>query len=122
MLLGKINLDPLDGEGRPKAITALLNHVQDTAPAGSYQPPQNAANAAHQGDPALDTAQFDETGPGNLRVDYVLPAKGLHAVDSGVIWPAPDSASGEAVVTASEHHLVWVDLDMSAAADARQNC
>lgn len=118
VMLGKFNLDPVDGEGRAGAITALLQHARDPLPQGAYQPPQHGANAAHRGDPALDTAQFDEAGPGNLRVDYVLPAKGLRVLDSGVLWPLPDSDLGKLVGLASDHRLVWVDLDLTPAEDA----
>ena len=36
---------------------------------------QGGANLGHEGDPALDTADFADGAPGNLRVDYVLPSK-----------------------------------------------
>ncbi|MBC9246775.1 endonuclease/exonuclease/phosphatase family protein [Paracoccus sp. 11-3] len=113
VLLGKINLDPVDGEGRPEALAALLNHAQDTAPKGAYQPTSTGANATHQGDPELDTAAFDVTGPGNLRVDYVLPDNGLTVLASGVLWPSPDTDLGKAVALASDHRLIWVDLNLA---------
>ena len=118
VLLGKVNLDPVDGDGRPEAVTALLRHAQDPGPRGAYQPAQTEANATHQGNPALDTAAFDAAGPGNLRVDYVLPGIGLTVQASGVVWPSPDTDLGKAVALASDHRLVWVDLDL---ADSNQN-
>lgn len=113
VLLGKINLDPVDGEGRPEALSALLNHAQDPMPKGSYQPAQTGANATHRGNPELDTAAFDAAGPGNLRVDYVLPGNGLTVQASGAVWPDPDTDLGQAVALASDHRLVWVDLDLA---------
>lgn len=64
----------------------------------------------HRGDPALDTAVFRDDGPGNLRVDYILPDRRLTVLDSGVLWPAPQNPLAEAVESASNHRLVWVDL------------
>ena len=110
VLIGNINLDMADGDGRTEALTALLDHAQDTEPRGAWQPPQSGANAMHRGDPALDTAVFRDDSPGNLRVDYVLPDRRLTVLDSGVLWPAPQNPLAEAVESASNHRLVWVDL------------
>lgn len=117
VLIGNLNLDPLDGEGRPEALQALLTHATDPRPRGSWQPPQTGANAHHRGDPALDTASFDERGPGNLRVDYVLPATSLDVVASGVLWPDPASPLAPIVEAASNHRLVWVDISWPAGGD-----
>lgn len=112
VLLGNLNVGPVDGEGRPEALTALLQVAQDPQPRGDWQPPQEGANATQRGDPALDTADWpDVDGPGNLRVDYVLPAQGLTVTDSGVLWPDPASDAGALVAEASRRRLVWVDLD-----------
>ena len=68
-------------------------------------------NRGQAGDPALDTADWrDDGGPGNLRVDYVLPSAGLAITGSGVFWPAPGAPLADAAVEASDHRLVWVDL------------
>ena len=51
---------------------------------------RTAATPGQTGDPALDTADWPEDGgPGNLRVDYVLPSAGLKVTGAGVFWPAP---------------------------------
>jgi len=44
-----------------------------------------------------------------MRVDYVLPARTLSVLGSGVFWPAEGSAE-HAWIDASDHRLVWVDL------------
>ena len=66
------------------------------------------ANARHRGDPAADTGAFGaDPGPGNMRVDYVLPSRGLPIEDGGVYWPAPGQ-TGADWIEASDHRLVWV--------------
>ncbi|WP_347137947.1 endonuclease/exonuclease/phosphatase family protein [Paracoccus sp. SSK6] len=116
VLAGNPNLDLADGDGRPQAMAALLAHAQDPQPKGAFQPEQAGVNAGHRGDPALDTVVYDPGGPGNLRVDYVWPAKGLRVTASGVLWPAPDDPLAPAVEVASNHRLVWVDIDLGSLA------
>ncbi|WP_199259203.1 endonuclease/exonuclease/phosphatase family protein [Paracoccus binzhouensis] len=112
VLAGNLNMDPMDSEGRPEALAAIMAHVTDPRPrSAGGAAAKGGVNAGHKGDPALDTGDWpDDKPPGNLRVDYVLPAKGLTVQDSGVFWPA-DGPLAEAVLTASAHRLVWVDLD-----------
>lgn len=118
VVLGDLNCDPQDGDARRQALLALLSHprVQDPQPQGrggdDASKRQFGQNARHQGASALDTADFDDTvgqGPGNLRVDYVLPARGLRVVRSGVFWPLAFEAGGK-LVGASDHRAVFVDL------------
>ena len=49
---------------------------------------QGGANAGQRGDPRFDTADFNDRVAGNLRVDYLLPSKGLPVCSGGVFWPA----------------------------------
>ncbi|MGG7566004.1 endonuclease/exonuclease/phosphatase family protein [Rhodovulum sp. DZ06] len=123
VVLGDLNADPEDGDGRHEGIGGLLAHprVQDPAPtspgARAAASEQGGANARQAGDPARDTADWrDAGGPGNLRVDYALPSDGLAIAGSGVFWPAPD-APGAGLVwgggrrpPSSDHRLVWVDI------------
>ncbi|MHA3916204.1 endonuclease/exonuclease/phosphatase family protein [Halovulum sp. GXIMD14793] len=113
VLLGNLNADPNDGDGRREAITMLLNHPRLTDPrpssTGAIEAATGPVNAAHQGDPALDTADWNDTGPGNLRVDYALPSRSLTTAASGVFWPADDEP-GYDWLDASDHRLVWVDI------------
>jgi hypothetical protein len=103
------------------AIDQLLDHPRITDPqptsAGAVEASalQGGANLAHEGDPALDTADFnDNPAPGNLRADYVLPSRDLRVLDAGVFWPVqadPLSAlTGVFPFPSSDHRLVWVDL------------
>ncbi len=112
---GDMNSDPLDGDSLPGAADQLLTAHRVIDPAQTSEGAVEAAavqggdNAVHEGDPALDTADFGEPVPGNLRVDYVLPSRPLGVVGGGVSWPvAADPLS--ALNGASDHHLVWVDL------------
>ena len=118
---GDLNADPHDGEARRGAIRALLAHprVQDPRPAsagGAEAAAQGGANAAHEGPPALDTADWrDRPGPGNLRVDYVLPSAGLEVTGAGVFWPPEGHPLARLVrggrePASSNHRLVWVDV------------
>ncbi|MEM1265880.1 MAG: endonuclease/exonuclease/phosphatase family protein [Pseudomonadota bacterium] len=118
IVLGDLNADPIDGDGRHEAIEALLTHreVQDPQPESAGALAAAAAdggrNARHLGDPAHDTADWnDDRGPGNLRADYVLPSAAFTVTGAGVFWPAPDQ-SGAELLDASDHRLVWVDLDI----------
>lgn len=120
VVLGAPNLDPVDGEGRRAAITALLAHprLQDPGPAspGAAASPQTGANAAQQGDPARDTTLWPAEGegntPGNLRADMILPDARVSVAASGVLWPAPGDPFAASVAAASGHRLVWVDLTL----------
>ncbi len=113
ILIGTANLDPADGDGRPDALTALLSdpRLSDPAPRGAGG--AAAADPAQKGDPALDTAAFPPPkGPGNLRVDYILPDASLPVIASGVLWPAPGEPGAADAATASRHRLVWVTVDV----------
>ncbi|SDL52518.1 endonuclease/exonuclease/phosphatase family protein [Paracoccus chinensis] len=115
VLMGDTNLDPVDGDGRREGIAALLDRVQDPRPKseGAALAPQDGANAVQKGDPALDTADWpDADGPGNLRVDVVLPSPDLTVTGSGVLWPAPGRPLADTVAAASRHRLAWVDLEL----------
>lgn len=116
VLLGDLNADPEDGDGRRAAIRALLGHPRLTDPRPGSAGGRAAADARHRGDPALDTAVWGgPRGPGNLRVDYALPSRELEVTGAGVFWPAPGDplrrlvGEGERIVS-SDHRLVWVDV------------
>jgi hypothetical protein len=111
VVLGNLNADPFDGAGLRQGIAGLLAHpvLQDPRPASRGG--AAAATAGQRGDSGLDTADWREDGgPGNLRVDYVLPSAGLEVAGAGVFWPLPGEPLAEAAATASDHRLVWVDL------------
>ena len=120
VIAGDMNADPADGESVPGAIRQLLEHPRiDTSatPAANggeaAAMTQGGANAGHAGNPRFDTADFSDTAPGNLRVDYVLPSANLGVVAAGVFWPM-DGRPGAALIDASDHRLVWTDVTLPA--------
>jgi Endonuclease/Exonuclease/phosphatase family len=122
VIMGDQNADPFDGDSVAGAAQQLLENPRvntsgtPTSPGGPEQAVlQGGANLTHRGDPAFDTADFvDVPGPGNLRVDYVLPSKNLRILDSGVFWPLSSDPLFRLVgvfpFPTSDHRLVWVDV------------
>ncbi|NNL18771.1 MAG: endonuclease/exonuclease/phosphatase family protein [Boseongicola sp.] len=119
VLAGISNLDPIDGDGRGNALSALLNHTLVTDPrpqslgAISATKSDQGVNTTHEGDPALDTVDWADAPdrPGNLRVTLALASSDLQVRDSGVLWPADATRSlSRDVRTASRHRLVWLDV------------
>lgn len=121
VVMGDLNNDPVDGDGDKAAIRTLLTHprVQDPRPRSEgARLADGRKSLLHAADPALDTADWreDANGPGNLRVDYVLPSTDLRVTGAGVFWPA-QGEEGAALVSmkgrrpaSSDHRLVWVDI------------
>ena len=143
VIAGDYNADPFDGDSYANAINQLLNHPRVNAAvtpesaggtaAATYPSNNGAANQSHDGDPRFDTADFSDSAPGNLRVDYVLPSANLDIQDAGIFWPV-DSNTGVANTTgelfdlvgtynnpglyaglpSSDHKAVWVDVQVAA--------
>ena len=143
VIAGDYNADPLDGDSFAGAIGQLLgnprvNSAMTPASAGGVQaatdPSNNgSANQSQRGDPANDTADFSDSAPGNLRVDYVLPSADMAISGSGVFWPT-DEVQGDsndsgalfdlvgtfrnqnlyANFPSSDHKAVWVDVQVAA--------
>lgn len=111
VLIGTANLDPVDGLGDRDAISAMLLHpaMQDVTPKSAETEPHlrdAGVNAGQRGDPLLDTADWpDADGPGNLRVQYVLPSRGLDVIASGIAWPARVADNAR-----RRHGAVWLDI------------
>jgi hypothetical protein len=114
VVLGDLNADPRDGAGLREGIAGLLASpaLQDPAPSslGGAEGRAEGANAGHAGPPALDSADWRDDGPGNLRVDYVLPSASLGVAGAGVFWPPADDPMAATAAAASDHRLVWVDI------------
>ena len=121
VILGDLNGDPNDGQGKQGIALLLASPQVSTKPVpasagGAEQAKlQGDANAAHKGNPHHDTLDAeDQRGPGNLRVDYVIPATGMKTLASGVFWPENRSKLFSLVGTdpfpSSDHRLVWIDV------------
>lgn len=130
LVMGDLNADPSDGGGIPSAIGQLLDHPRvqgnlvPTSP-GAIEAAraQAAANLDHRGEAAADTADFNDLEVGNLRVDYVLPSKGLRVVGANVFWPRSDDpqhrlVTMEPVVASSDHRMVFLDIELVATPDS----
>jgi hypothetical protein len=122
VIAGDQNADPYDGDSADDAILQLLDHPRinassppESAGAAEAAALQGGANRSHTGPHAQDTADFADGAPGNLRVDYVLPSAELTVVGAGVFWPAGGEPLAEAALAASDHRLVWVDVELPAA-------
>ncbi|NED98893.1 endonuclease/exonuclease/phosphatase family protein [Phytoactinopolyspora halotolerans] len=121
VIAGDLNSDPHDGDSIPGSAQQVLEHPRvnstdtpDSDGAVEQSELQGGANLDHIGDPRYDTADFADTAPGNVRVDYVLPSKNLRIADSGVFWPVSDDPLFRLVGTypfpSSDHRLVWTDV------------
>ncbi len=129
VIAGDQNADPLDGDSVAGAIDQLLKHpkIADPEPTslgGTEAAAQGRANDGHLGDPALDTADFADGAPGNLRVDYLLPSKRMQVADTAVFWPPLDNDLSRLTgvfdfgqflqdgigFPTSDHRMVWADV------------
>ncbi|HEU4779358.1 MAG TPA: endonuclease/exonuclease/phosphatase family protein, partial [Steroidobacteraceae bacterium] len=122
VIMGDLNSDPTDGASLNAAIGALLAHprvdprfVPQSAGAAEASAAQGGANDTQRGDPSSDTVDFNDRVAGNLRVDYLLPSKGMRVCGGGVFWPAgADPAAslvwGDRPAPSSDHRLVWLDV------------
>lgn len=115
VIVGDLNNDPADGDGRHDAILELLEHprvLRYPTPTSVGAEQTSLAYAekgiVRRGAPQHATGDF---GPrsGTMRLDYVLPSTGLSYIGSGVFWPANDSPQAK-IADGSDHHLVWVDV------------
>jgi hypothetical protein len=116
VIVGDYTADPADGASLPGAIHQLLEHprvLRMATPrsegAVAAAEAMGAGNVGQKSSSAHDTASF---GPrnGNYRVDYVLPSVGLPVQASGVFWPR-EGERGFDWLRATDHRLVWVDLE-----------
>ncbi|RMH30478.1 MAG: endonuclease/exonuclease/phosphatase family protein [Planctomycetota bacterium] len=92
IVMGDLNADPIDGSSIDDPIGHLLASPRlATDPVPSSPVPVDRLDAT-------DTAMF------RLRVDYILPTKGVEVVDAG-IW-RPESIETHP----SDHFPVWADI------------
>jgi 3-phytase len=123
VVMGDLNSDPADGASIKGAIRSLLDNPRVNAgptpssAGGTAAAAQGGMNASHTGDPRFDTADFNDRSVGNLRVDYLLPAKGVTVCAAGVFWPGEKDPLARLVwgepAPSSDHRLVWIDVSVA---------
>jgi 3-phytase/alkaline phosphatase D len=137
IIVGDLNADPIDGNSTGRAMQQLLDHplINSGFPPASQGAAeasfvQGGINAKHKGDPATDTADFQDRTVGNLRLDYVLPSvAGLKVEGAGVFWPERADPCFRLIggtggqrpdrdLVSSDHRLVWADVSVTTASDA----
>ncbi len=129
IIAGDLNADPMDGDSYRTAILQLLQHPRvnprtiPSSPGGGDQAKsQGGTNLQHRGDPGHDTGDFGDRpprGPGNLRIDYVLPSRdGWEPLGGAVFWPLADDPTFP-LVDATDHRLVYLDLRVTPVAPAK---
>jgi 3-phytase len=116
IILADMNADPLDGDSFDHPIDQLLSSplINTSSTPTSLGGPQQALlqgrnNNGQIGNPAFDTGDFNDFGPGNLRSDYILPSIDLPILDSGIFWPLSTDPLFP-LVSASDHRLVWMTI------------
>lgn len=119
VILGDLNADPCDGDSTCFAVNQLLRHpcIQDVKPssvgAKADSLSQSRVNQTHAGAAEYDTYQSPQgQEPGNLRLDYVLPSRGLNVIDAAVFWPS-DGMPAATAARQSDHHMVYVDIQLN---------
>jgi len=121
VILGDLNSDPVDGGGISQGVIDLLEHpkvngafVPESQGAVEAAVLQGKANLTQKGAAARDTGDFNDNNPGNLRVDFVLPSANCKILAGGVFWPteAQLKSIDPKLLDASDHHLVWLDLEL----------
>ncbi len=110
--IGGTNLDPADGDGYREVMRALLEHPKLQDPRPRSEGGAAVPTPGQSGDPGLDTADWREPSPGNMRVDYVLPSTDFTVKDAGVYWPPAGRSGHDLALAASRHRLVWVDVEL----------
>ncbi len=106
VIMGDLNSDANEGSSRAQAIVALLHHPRVQDP----KPQRTSNTATTPKNDAMDTADFGTVG--EIRVDYVLPSADMKVREAKVFWPAK-GAKGSDWIHASDHRLVWVDVEPS---------
>ena len=105
VIAGDLNSDPESGDSRRSAIQSLLkdNKLQDSKPASIGASELAGKDNTHA------TASF---GKGRqMRIDYVLPSRGLVLHDTGVFWPSRKDQKSQ-WVEATDHRMVWIEVEL----------
>ncbi|MAI71123.1 MAG: endonuclease/exonuclease/phosphatase [Rhodopirellula sp.] len=105
VIAGDLNSDPESGDSRRSAIQALLknNKLHDSKPVSV------GASESTGKDNSLATAFFGKSR--QMRIDYVLPSRGLALQDTGVFWPSRHDRKSK-WLDATDHRMVWIEVEL----------
>ena len=130
VIAGDQNADPVDGDSFDNAILQLLDNplvniseTPDSEGGVAASIRQGGVNNTHEGNPAFDTADFNDEASGNLRVDYVLPSQDLEITNAEVFWTTPEDPLFRLIgdfdpdlqpngFPASDHRIVFADVQL----------
>lgn len=144
IIAGDQNADPFDGDSFNNAARQLTenprinNKVIPSSQGGVEGAEDGGANDLHKGNPRFDTADFNDrlpNGPGNLRVDYLLPSANLNIRNAEVFWPTSNDplfrlvgSRGDvftpfspALVPTSDHSAIFIDVDVPVGSGGARN-
>lgn len=102
VVMGDMNAEP----GQEESFDAATTHLLDN-------PRVNAENLPTSQGGREEGNEHLTSGFGS-QVDYVLPSTEFDVVDSAVVYPGEetdDQAFRETVLQASDHYMVWTELD-----------
>ncbi len=103
IILGDLNASVSEGDSFMGGIGGLLDHARVQS---QIIPSSNGASA-HS--PEQKNAQY-HTANWKVRADYVLPSNDLSVLKASVFWPLEDRVMAKMVEDASDHRLVYVDI------------
>lgn len=105
VIAGDLNADP-DRSDERGAVAAVLDNPR-------VADPEPRSDGGEQVGPHERVTSDWPPQPGNMRVDYALPSSNLEVHDSAVFWP-PVGEPFANLVGATDHRLVWVDVELGA--------
>jgi len=106
VILGDLNASLTEGDSLNDGIGGLLNQSRVL----SEVVPSSEGALSHS--PNLKNAQY-HTASWKIRADYVLPSKDFTILTSTVFWPVEGSLMAQTVKDASDHRLVYLDLQLN---------
>ncbi|MFT2109521.1 endonuclease/exonuclease/phosphatase family protein [Marinomonas sp. 2405UD68-3] len=106
IILGDLNASLTEGESLSGGIGGLLDHPRVL----SEIVPSSEGALNHS--PNLKNAQY-HTASWKIRADYVLPSKDFTVLTSAVFWPVEGEPMARAVTEASDHRLVYLDVQLN---------
>jgi hypothetical protein len=115
IIAGDLNADPHGDilESGRRSIDQLLEH-RLVRPSGRWLESAGALRGREPGPPDHVERHTVAWEGGGLRIDYILPSVDLTPVGGGVYWPDPasDPAGAARVEIASDHRMIWLDIEL----------